>query len=47
MLLKDILQRSAHPIIAARDESDWRTVLEFFHGGSSSVARLAWRVAAL
>ena len=43
VLLEDALQRPAHPIVAAGNQGERRTVLGQFHRGSSSVARLAWR----
>ena len=43
VLLKDALQRPAHPIVAAGNQSKRRTFPRHFHRGSSSVARLAWR----
>src|SRR6202521_3947775 len=44
VLLKDALQGPAHPIVAAGNQGERRTFLGQLHQGSSSVARLAWRL---
>src|SRR5438874_12463232 len=47
VLLKNAFQRSAHPVVTAGYQDEWRPFRGQFHPASSSVARLAWRLSTL